>query len=436
MGFESGSVRLLPGVFFGILFLAGAGVSGQDVRQLSLEEAIRLARLNNPQTVAAETQLSVASAGRLESYGAFLPSLTLNGVYGNSSNERFDQATGRLVSTSYTAQTQVAWDLFSGFRRINGLRTSNARLASGDADLREAEFRTALTTTSLYYATAAARELVAVAAQRLERARQQEDFADTRLEVGTATRSDVLRAGLEVGNGELAVIDAESALRSARLALGRQIGTGGEVEPSVAALPESPPELPPAEVLAERASVTSPLVVSAQADLKETSLARFNAYTNYLPTARLTGGVDWFSPTYPPETRSWNMRLTVSLPVFNGFTREANVQRAGAAERIAEVRARDAELQARAAAVDAAQQIESAGRRVVIARRSVELANEDLRVQEERYQLGVATIIELQLSQVALAEAQVDFIRARQQLGVAIATLEAVLGLGLQQVEG
>ncbi len=63
-----------------------------------------------------------------------------------------------------------------------------------------------------------------------------------------------------------------------------------------------------------------------------------------------------------------------------------------------------------------------------IARRALELAREDLRVQEERYQIGSATIIELQTSQVALAEAESNFVRARQQLGVAVATLEAVLG--------
>ena len=74
------------------------------------------------------------------------------------------------------------------------------------------------------------------------------------------------------------------------------------------------------------------------------------------------------------------------------------------------------------------QQIESAGRRVAIARRTVELAREDLRVQEERYQIGSATIVELQTSQLALAEAESGFVRSRQQLGVAVATLEAVLG--------
>jgi outer membrane protein len=412
----------------GLMLVVAAGASSAQTRTVTLEEAIELSLRNHPVAVAAETQVDQASARRLEALGTFLPSLTVNGIYANSSNQRFDQSTGRLVSTSYTAQTQMGYDIFTAGRRLVGLRSARAGANAADASLREARFATSLQTTSAYYQAAAAVALLDVARQRLERARQQQSFAATRLEVGTATRSDALRAELEVGNAELAVIDAESALRSARLSLGRQIGTGGEVEPAETELPEDIPALIGADSLAGIAARTSPLVAAAAANEVALSADRLSAYTAYVPSLRLTGGLDWFSPTYPPENRSWSLRLQASLPVFNGFQREANVQRAEAAERLAEARARDAVLNARAAAVDAAQQIESAGRRVVIARRAVELAQEDLRVQEERYQIGSATIVELQTSQVALAEAKSTFVRSKQQLGVAVATLEAVLG--------
>lgn len=421
--------RWLLGGLAGVsLCLAASAASGQTVRTVTLEEAISLAHRNHPVTVAAETDVAVASADRLTSLGSFLPTVTANGVYTNSSNERFDQSTGQRVSTSYIAQTQFGWDLFTAGRRFAGYRAARARLDAADASLREAQFGTALETTAAFYGAAASVHLVDVANQRLTRANQQAEFARTRLEVGTATRSDVLRAELEVGNAEVAVIDAESGLRSARLALGRQIGEGGEVQPADPELPESAPDLPPYDSLAVRAARTSPLVQSAQADRAATGSERFSSYMAFVPSLRLTGGLDWFSPTYPPQQRSWNLRLTASLPVFNGFQREANIQRAEAAERFADARAHDAELGARAAAVDAAQQIESAQRRVTIARRTVELAREDLRVQEERYQIGSATIVELQTSQLALAEAESLFVLSREQLGVAIATLEAVLG--------
>ena len=426
--------RLVPGALglFAVLAIPTGPslLAGQEpeVRRLTLEQAMRLAWENNPVTIAAEAGVETAEASRLEAWGSFLPSLNVNGIYTNSSNTRFDQSTGRLVSTSYTAQTQASYDLFTAGRKLLTYRSATARIESADAAYRDARFRTALETTSTYYETAAAAELVRAAERRVERADQQLSFATTRLEVGSATRSDLLRAEIEKGNAGLALIDARSALRSARLALGRQIGTGGEAEPLDSTLPETAPALPPADTLAAHAARTSPTANSAEAAWNETKANKLSSYSTYLPTVRVNGGFDWFSPTYPPTNRSWSLRLTASIPVFNGFQREANVSRAAAAERLAAARARDAEISARAQAIDAAQRIESAGERVAIARRSVDLAEEDLRVQTERYQIGVATILELQTSQLSLADAESGFVRARQQLGVAIAQLEAVLG--------
>jgi outer membrane protein len=422
------TIAARAGVTCAMVAVLHAPAQAQEPRTVSLRDAINLAYRTDPVAVAAEGNVQTAEAARLEAFGAFLPTLTVSSGFSNSSNQRFDQSTGRLVSTSYTASTQANYELFSAGRRLVALRSSAARIDAADASLREAAFRTALETTTVYYNAAAATELVTVTNRRLERARQQLEFARIRLEVGTATRSDILRAELELSNAELAQIDAESAQRSGWLQLGAQTGLGGEVQPEPASLPETAPVLPPVEALAARAELNSPEAVSAEATYSQLRAERLSTYTSYIPTLRLQGGYDWFAVDYPPTNRSWSLRLTASLPVFNGFQREATVSRAAAAERTAEARAKDAALSARAGAIDAAQQVESAARRVEIAQRAVELAQEDLRVQEERYQIGVATILELQTSQLALAQAEADYVSARQRLGVTLATLEAVLG--------
>jgi outer membrane protein TolC len=223
-------------------------------------------------------------------------------------------------------------------------------------------------------------------------------------------------------------------MRNATLELGRRIGMAGQVLPAEAALPDSAPPLPPLDELVARATAASPSVVAANATFRSRRSERLSAYTPYLPTVRMTGGYDWTSFEFPPEERSWSMRLTASLPIFNGFQREAALQRSAANERIAEARARDATIAARVAVESAADEISSASRRVTIADRSVSLAREDLRVQEERYAIGVATILDLQTSQVALSDAEVAAVRARQALGTAVARLEAILGQTLREV--
>ena len=148
-------------------------------------------------------------------------------------------------------------------------------------------------------------------------------------------------------------------------------------------------------VYVRRLGGVDPAIVRAQ---------RLAAYTPYLPSIQLNGGYDWFSFQFPPDQRSWSLRLSASLPVFNNFQREAALIRAGAQERAAESRAEDAVLAARVAVEQAVRAIELAERRAAVTGRTVALATEDLRVQEERYQIGATTILELQASQLALAD--------------------------------
>jgi outer membrane protein len=400
----------------------------QEPPTITLEQAISQALLQDPAAIAADEAVGTALANRMQARGAMLPSLSVNSAYANSSNQRFDQATGQLVSESYTAQLNAGYDIFSGGRRLAELRLAGAELTAADASFRAQRFTTILQTTRAFYEAAAAAEVLGASEQRLARARQQASFAETRLELGTATRSDALRAELEVGNAELATLEASANLRRAELELGRRVGVEGGVKPVAAALPVTAPPLPPTEELIARALGSSPAVIAAEATLRSREAARFASRTAYLPTVRVQGGYDWFSFDFPPQQRSWNVRMIASLPVFNGFQREAAIQRAASSARIAEARARDAAHQARVSVESAAQDVTTAERRVTISARAVELAREDLRVQEERYQINATTILELQASQIALVDAEIASARARQALGVAVAQLEAVLG--------
>jgi outer membrane protein TolC len=418
-------------------FLAVSPAPAQEsdgMRRVSLDEAIRLALERSPAAISSESAVRFAQADVLESRGAWLPSLSGTSSFSNSSNERFDQSTGRLVSESYTAQLQAGYDLFSGGRRWNERRRASAELRAAEADDRAQRFETVLVTTELFYEAAATGQIVEAASQRLERARRQLEFAETRLRVGTATRSDVLRAELEVGNAEIALIDAETAERSSRLELGRQIGVEDGAEPAEDALPESAPVLPAIESLVTWATGRSPEVVAGAAALDAARATRWAAMGSYLPTLRATGGYDWFAFDFPPDQRSWSLRLSASFPLFDNFGREAEVARAATAQRLAEAEARDATIGVRVEVENAAREVEAAERRGAIARRAVDLAREDLRVQEERYRIGGATILDLQTSQVALADAEVAWVRARQALGEAVASLEAVLGASLEEV--
>ena len=419
----------IPGGLLLFLFLTVGPLTAQaPPRTVTLEEAVRLAIAHSPAVAAAEASITSARAGQLQARGAWLPSLGVSSVYGNSSNERFDQSTGQLVSENYTASVDGGLTLFAGGRRFTALRAAGAELDAAGATEVARRFEAGQAAKIAYYAAAAASDLQVVAEQRAERARQQLGFARTRFEIGTATNSDLLRAEIELANAELGEMEAVSGVRAAGLELGRIIGVGELVRPAEVELRESAPRLAPLDALVARAAASSPAVVAAEAVAASSRAQRLAAYTPYLPTIQVNGGYDWYSFQFPPDQRSWSMRVIASLPVFNNFQREAAVMRAVAQERAAEARALDATLGARVAVEEAVRAIELGERRVEVTARTVALATEDLRVQEERYQIGASTILELQASQVALAEAEIAAVRARQELATAVARLETILG--------
>jgi outer membrane protein TolC len=402
--------------------------------QVSLQEAIDRALLYAPAAVAARLGTENAGAAVREASGDFLPTATLGSAFTNSSNQRFDQTTGQLVSESYSARASANYEVFSFGRRFANRRAANARLDAALATEKDQGFQVALTTTQIYFDVAAARELLGVADQRIERAQAGLEAAEIRLELGTVTRSDVLRAELELSNAELARLDAEVALRTGALRLGRQIGVSGQVMAQASALPRTVPELLPVDALIAMAEAGAPPVLAAEASVSDGNAQRLSLLTRYAPSISVSGGYDWFAFTFPPNQESWSMRVTASLPIFDGFAREAGLQRNEAQRRLAEARYRDAVIGARVDVEGAVLRIEAARSRVSIADRGRTLAEEDLRVQAERYQLGVSTILDLQTSQVALADAENAWVLERQNLGLALAQLETVLGLSLEDI--
>jgi hypothetical protein len=83
---------------------------------LTLDRAIELALEHAPAAVAAEAALRGPGRPPADP-GRASPVVGLTSIYNNSSNQRFDQATGQLVSESYTAQVTGSYEIFSGGRR-------------------------------------------------------------------------------------------------------------------------------------------------------------------------------------------------------------------------------------------------------------------------------------------------------------------------------
>ena len=253
------------------------------------------------------------------------------------------------------------------------------------------------------------------------------------MELGRATRSDSLRSQVDLNNAQLALLNARNNARTRTFELTEVIGSETLVGPTAEA------ELAVTEIPFTRdelfaiADVSAPGLQAASVAVEAAEAAVSGARSSYLPTISLNGGYGWANQEFPPSNRSWSIGLTGSYPLFNGFQRETQVFRAQAtadqarqAERAARLNlsslldARYATAQSALAGVDLAEQ-------------NVELSEESLRVVQERYQLGLATILELQDAQITFTQSEIDLVSRRFDYEAAVATIEALLGRRLDQ---
>jgi outer membrane protein len=107
------------------------------------------------------------------------------------------------------------------------------------------------------------------------------------------------------------------------------------------------------------------------------------------------------------------------------------VVRANIAEDNARANLRDARLNQRQQLVTLLGNFRTAEARVQIQQASVAAGEEDLRVMQERYNLGASTLLELLNSQTTLDQARQQLIQARLDARTAKAQIEQLIGRDL-----
>jgi outer membrane protein len=127
-------------------------------------------------------------------------------------------------------------------------------------------------------------------------------------------------------------------------------------------------------------------------------------------------------------TYNSSLRLSLSFPLFNQLAREEQVVRASVAQDNAEAALRDATLAARESLVRVLGVLRTADERFEAQTASVAAAEEDLRVQQQRYERGTGTVLDLLTSQAQLNSARDDLIRARYDRRIARAQLATLIG--------
>jgi outer membrane protein TolC len=431
---------MLRGSFYVLLaaLLAPLPTLQAQGRAVTLADAVRLSERVQPVVVRARTGVETAAAQRRSAWGAYLPSVTATSSaseFFSQGAARIDPVTGQLTSgnssnRSVSTSLSASVDLFTGFRRGAEMSAARANQTAAEASLVDARFQQALTTTNQFFDALAARQLVGVRESSVRRAEEQLKVSVAKLRAGSATRSDSLRSLVTLGNARLELINARTSLASAEAGLARLIGETGRVQAvDDSAFYRVLEAIDTATVRAD-AEARSPRIQSAEATSAAAQAGVRAARSSYWPTLSLSGNTSW-NASRAADYDFLNQRqvsLGLRWNLFDRFDRELSVVQREATLDVALAEAGDAKREVAAELTTRLAELDAARARIEITLTSVAAATEDLRVLQERYRLGVATIVDVLTSQEALNQAEVDVVVARFDYLRAKAQLEALIG--------
>lgn len=413
--------------------------TGRDTVLLavSIDEAMELALRASPDVVRGVGTSRVARAQERSARGSFIPNVTLES---NALRASTPSPVGQpgifagAVDRTGAAGLASTYDLFTAGRRGAERRSAVANVDASDADLVARRSLVALDAQRAVYEVLRQAALVTVGRSRVSRAQEGLAVATRRHEQGVATRSDELRARLELTDARSTLAEREGDLRAARWALARVVGLDRAVDAKpIDSL--APRPLPMADsALINLIATASPGVRSAEATERAAAADVKAARSLYAPTLQLSSGYRVVTPQDESPFGNhplWSLRLGLSYPLFDGWQRDEGVARARAVSDAADAETRDRRRALRAAGERALESMRSAETRITLAVDGVEAATEDLRVVRVRYQAGMATILDLVTSEANLAQAENGLVDARFDYAVARAELAALAGRAL-----
>ncbi len=415
---------------------------------VTLATAIQLAQQNSPTTIAARGSVQSGKAEVRSAYGAFLPSI--NASFGASrqftyggSQTRVNSA-GEVVTLAgnqwnYSNSLGFSAILFSA-AHIPDVRAAKADVAAASQNVLAQQFNVALSVEQEFYAALSARESEDAARTQLEEAQEQLVAARRQVVAGAATASDSLTAVVQIANAVLALRTAENQQRDANAALTRLTGS---TAPLSAALDD--PDVTARDTvkvdstaLVARA-VISPTVAQATASLAAAQARVSAARAGYLPTVNASysqggNGTGLYGLGSNPFPYSGQLSVGLSIPIFNQFATQQQVVTATVNQANAAATLRDTKLQARQLAVQYIDALHLGQEQILVQTASIAAATENLRVVQQRYNLGLSTIVDLLTAQTTLNQAQAQLIAARNSVRLTTAQMEALIGQPLVTV--
>ena len=424
-------------IFLAALILSASIVmdaqTGAEVMRVDLKECIRIGLQRNfdiQQTYASST---AAAAGLTQAFGQYLPGIRLNANYNRQLTNLNEQISivngvpirGEPLPNTYGINLNAGWTIFNGFAREADYDAAKSNVDAAENDITFQRMRVAYLITRQYLEVLRTERIVVARREQLSLSRATYDRVKALYDNGRAPITQLLSQETEVANQETEVVRAENAHDLAKVDLLTLmcVDPTQPVEVDFGAFPSDASsqqidvfraQIGTEAQSVERALKSRPDIRSAYDRAKAAESSVTSAASTYYPTLNATGGYVWrnFEIRDFDAQGQWFVGLNFSVPIFDQFQTNRNIQNAKLAHTQRTIEVERLEQQIGQGVRSAYLQLAAAEKGLDISDRALKSARTSFDAMQERFNVGGAQLVELQQANYQLTTATINRVTA------------------------
>ena len=415
--------------------------------EYDLAECIGIALENKKTLKSAELDVRFAEKEVFASYSGLLPTMSFGTNIGKTYYPERKMVTidfeniGLDTSTSNSSKSMstglsLNQTLYDGGRSFNTVRQAKTNLEISKLNQRQTRIQVIQNVTRSYFGLLQTQELFEVSEKNVNLSEQQVDLVQKQFDVGAVRKTDLLKAEVAKGQARVELLNRKTALENARRQLFNEMGMQ-DFGQSISATAEewTDVQIPSSANALKFLKTKNPSLLIQQSRIDIGELQVKMAKGMRLPTLGASMNYSANAGTGEALIESakddWVMgvNLSLNMPLYSGNRLSSSQQQAKLSYEKSEndyiTYLNDLRVQVELLR----KSLENYSEIIPINQSVVVAAEEDLRLVQERYSLGSATILEVLDAQVSLIRSNSTLINTIHDARIQEMNLSAILGV-------
>ena len=410
---------------------------GPQALQLTLDQALEIALSESNTVKIADMTVEKTGYAKKGSYASLYPNVNISGSYQRTLQKQvmvMDMG-GQPMEIKVGRDNNINTSASASMPLVNASLWESLKLSGMDVEMAVEQARSSKITLvkqvkQAFYAVLLAQESHHVMSQVYENAQKNYEKTLQRFNVGKASELERLRAEVTMLNAEPNVSSAENAVLLAtwqlKAVMGVDLGTEIEVIGDLNDYTER--LLTPYASEDDLSNNSSLLQFDIQDRMLESTIRMQKK--QYLPT--LAASINYNYSAMGDDQLSWfpssTAALSLSIPVFDGFQKRYTIKQSKVTRNMLALQREDTERNLRIAIRNYNDQMALCIKNYQAANSTVEIAQKSYDISAKMYEVGKATLVELNDAQLALTQAQLTQAQAIYNFMVTKATLDELIG--------